>query len=98
MSYKASTVLSMTQDLDPDTARMVRLFGDSGARSQDEGLLGTPKMIRWRAEQLARAGAVAQRIGLSRSAVIRMAFDRGIEAVEQFAASEAAGTVPADTA
>lgn len=46
--------------------------------------VGTPLMTRWRADQVRRAQAAADAMGngVTRSDVIRMAFDQGITAVE----------------
>ncbi len=79
MSYKASTVSGMT-DLDPGV---------------EDSSLTAPKMTRWRPDQVSRAEGAGRAIGLSRSAIFRLAFDQGIAAVEAIAAG---GSVPADPA
>jgi hypothetical protein len=56
--------------------------------------LGGPVMTRWHQEQLERAQAAADALRLTRSAVIRMAFDQGIGVIEEMAR----GTVPAESA
>ncbi len=40
--------------------------------------------MRWTAEQIRRADAVAARMGVGRSVVQRIAFDKGIELLEEF--------------
>lgn len=70
----------MTHDLGtPDLATAVAVAGP----------LDTPLMTRWRADQLKRAQRAADALGLTRSDVLRLAFDQGIAAVE-------AATTPAD--
>lgn len=75
MSYVASTVSGMTKDHDLPTAVAVA------------GPLDTPLMTRWRVDQLKRAQRAADALGLTRSDVLRFAFDQGIAAVEALAAT-----------
>jgi len=76
--YIASTVSGMTQDLVAPTV-------------ED---LGPPSSMRWRGDQVARADAAAARLGLPRSVVQRLAFDKGMEVIEGALIRPA--TAPAD--